>query len=176
MPSRNVLPKPYPAAASADVGDGDDAGHRTRRGRSRPRLPRRVAAGYEEQERRTKEYHRRIRQCEPVGGIVNDQVHTMNFLYCHEDYREARNVGVPMVNTFNIANAHLYWTREAFPTRAYQTLGNVGAAMKGKTAAGRRSERGERVCPKALASAIRITSCARSNAGSRSASPASTSC
>ena len=92
------------------------------------------AAGYDEQERRTKEYHRRIALCEPAGGIVNDQVHTMNFLYCHEDYREARRIGVPMVTAFNVANAHLYWTREAYPTRAYQTLGNVGAAMKGKQA------------------------------------------
>ena len=90
------------------------------------------AAGYEEQERRTAEYHRRLANCEPVGGVVNDQVHTMNFLYCHEDYREAKKLGVPMVNAFNMANAHLYWTREAYPTRAYQTLGNAGAAMKAK--------------------------------------------
>ena len=34
----------------------------------------------------------------PSAAVVNDQVHTMNFLYCHEDYREARDVGVPMVN------------------------------------------------------------------------------
>ena len=37
-----------------------------------------------------------------------------------------------MVNAFNIANSHLYWTREAYPTRAYQTLGNAGAAMKAR--------------------------------------------
>jgi hypothetical protein len=92
------------------------------------------AASYDEQERRTREYHRRIQLCDPVGGMVNDQVHTMNFRYCHEDYREARRVGVPMVTAFNVANSHLYWTREAYPTRAYQTLGNVGAAMKAKQA------------------------------------------
>ena len=92
------------------------------------------AAGYEEQERRTREYHRRIANCSPVGGVVNDQVHTMNFLYCHEDYRVARDVGVPMVNAFNVANAHLYWTREAYPTRAYQALGSAGAAMRPRKA------------------------------------------
>ena len=59
----------------------------------------------------------------------------MNFLYCDEDYRKARDVGVPMVSAFNIANSHLLWTREAYPTRAYQTLGNAGAAMKPKKAA-----------------------------------------
>jgi len=66
------------------------------------------------------------------GGVVNDQVHTMNFLYCHEDYKQARDIGVPMVTSFNITNAHLYWTREAYPTNAYQTLGNAGAGMKPK--------------------------------------------
>ena len=93
------------------------------------------AASFEEQDRRTKIYHQRIQHCEPVGGLVNDQVHTMNFLYCHEDYRAARDLGVPMVNAFNVANTHLYWTREAYPTRAYHTLGNAGAAMKPKRAA-----------------------------------------
>jgi hypothetical protein len=88
------------------------------------------AAGFAEQERRTLEYHRRIAVCDPVGQVVNDQVHTMNFLYCHEDYRVAREVGVPMVNAFNVANSHLFWTREAYPTQAYKTLGNAGAAMK----------------------------------------------
>ncbi len=59
----------------------------------------------------------------------------MNFLYCDEDYRKARDIGVPMVNAFNVANTHLYWTREAYPTRAYQTLGNAGAGMKAKKTA-----------------------------------------
>ena len=38
----------------------------------------------------------------------------MNCLYCHEDYEVAKRVGLPMVNAFNVANAHLYWTREAY--------------------------------------------------------------
>jgi hypothetical protein len=93
-----------------------------------------AAAGYEEQERRTREYHRRLQLCDPVSDIVNDQVHSLNFLYCHEDYRKARDVGVPMANAFGVANAHLLWTREAYPTRAYQTLGNLGAALRAKPA------------------------------------------
>lgn len=40
-----------------------------------------------------------------------------------------------MVTAFNVANQHLYWTREAYPTRAYQSLGNAGAAMRPKKAA-----------------------------------------
>mgnify|MGYP001186981752 CR=1 FL=1 len=132
MPSRNVLPKPYqdphpPLWVTVTTpGTELDAAHR---GLGCLGVS---AAGYEEQERRTREYHRRVQVCEPAGGFINDQVHTMNFLYCHEDYRVAREIGLPMVNAFNVANTHLYWTREAFPTRAYQTLGNAGAHMKQK--------------------------------------------
>ena len=132
MPARNVLPKPlqdpHPPMWVTVTSPGTEL-DAADRGLGCLGVS---SAGYEEQERRTKEYHRRIRDCEPVGGIVNDQVHTMNFLYCTEDYRRAREVGVPMVNAFNIANSHLYWTREAYPTRAYQTLGNAGAAMKAR--------------------------------------------
>jgi hypothetical protein len=30
-----------------------------------------------------------------------------------------------MLGLFGLANAHLLWTREAYPTRAYQSLGNL---------------------------------------------------
>jgi hypothetical protein len=30
-----------------------------------------------------------------------------------------------MVGLFGLNNAHLLWTREAYPTRAYQSLGNL---------------------------------------------------
>jgi alkanesulfonate monooxygenase SsuD/methylene tetrahydromethanopterin reductase-like flavin-dependent oxidoreductase (luciferase family) len=130
MPSRNVLPKPlqdpHPPLWVTVTSPGTEL-DAAERGLGCLGVS---SAGYEEQERRTREYHRRIQDCDPVGGLVNDQVHTMNFLYCHEDYRKARDIGVPMVTSFNIANSHLYWTREAYPTRAYQTLGNAGAAMK----------------------------------------------
>ena len=66
------------------------------------------------------------------ASFVNDQVHTLNFLYCHEDYRQAAALGLPMVGAFSMSNAHLYFTREAYPTRAYQTLGNAGAALRSR--------------------------------------------
>jgi alkanesulfonate monooxygenase SsuD/methylene tetrahydromethanopterin reductase-like flavin-dependent oxidoreductase (luciferase family) len=84
-----------------------------------------AAAGYDEQERRTKEYHRRIQQCDPVSSVVNDNVTTLNFLYCHEDPAVAASRGMQMVGLFGLANSHLLWTREAYPTRAYQSLGNL---------------------------------------------------
>ncbi|MGH7894311.1 MAG: LLM class flavin-dependent oxidoreductase [Candidatus Binatia bacterium] len=84
-----------------------------------------AAAGYAEQERRTREYHRRIQTCNPVSSVVNDQVTTLNFLYCHEDPKQAAGAGMRMVGLFGLANSHLLWTREAFPTRAYQSLANL---------------------------------------------------
>jgi alkanesulfonate monooxygenase SsuD/methylene tetrahydromethanopterin reductase-like flavin-dependent oxidoreductase (luciferase family) len=83
-----------------------------------------AAVTFAEQERRTAEYHRRIERCEPVGGVVTRSVTTQNFLYCHEDVGEAAAIGGAMAATFNLANSHLLWTREAYPTSAYQSLGN----------------------------------------------------
>jgi alkanesulfonate monooxygenase SsuD/methylene tetrahydromethanopterin reductase-like flavin-dependent oxidoreductase (luciferase family) len=82
-----------------------------------------AAAGFGEQERRTREYHRRIRQCDPVSSAVNDKVATLNFLYCHEDARVAAAAGMRMLGLFSFFNANLLPTREAYPTRAYQSLG-----------------------------------------------------
>jgi alkanesulfonate monooxygenase SsuD/methylene tetrahydromethanopterin reductase-like flavin-dependent oxidoreductase (luciferase family) len=83
-----------------------------------------AAATYAEQERRTKEYRRRIQLCDPVGA-VNDRVATLNFLYCHPDPRQAATTGLFMLGIFSLLNAHLLSTREAYPTRAYQSLGNL---------------------------------------------------
>ena len=130
MPERNVLPKPlqdpHPPMWVTVTSPGTEL-DAADRGLGCLGV---AAVSYSEQERRTADYHRRIASCDPVGSVVNDQVHTMNFLYCHEDYEVAKRVGLPMVNTFNVANAHLYWTREAYATSAYQALGNVGAALR----------------------------------------------
>jgi alkanesulfonate monooxygenase SsuD/methylene tetrahydromethanopterin reductase-like flavin-dependent oxidoreductase (luciferase family) len=130
MPERNVLPKPYQDphpplwVTVTSPGTELDAADR---GIGCLGV---AAVTYDEQDRRTKEFHRRIQQCDPVGPVVNDRVHTMNFLYCHEDYRQAAKVGLPMAGEFSALNAHLYWTREAYPTPAYHSLGNVGVALK----------------------------------------------
>jgi alkanesulfonate monooxygenase SsuD/methylene tetrahydromethanopterin reductase-like flavin-dependent oxidoreductase (luciferase family) len=92
-----------------------------------------ATAGYEQQERRTREYHRRVKLCDPVGAVVNDRVATLNFLYCNEDARVAADRGLVFLGTFGMLNAHLLFTREAYPTRAYQSLANLApsAARKG---------------------------------------------
>jgi alkanesulfonate monooxygenase SsuD/methylene tetrahydromethanopterin reductase-like flavin-dependent oxidoreductase (luciferase family) len=84
-----------------------------------------AAAGYDEQDRRTHEYHRRIQNCEPAGLAVNECVTTLNFLYCHDDPDVARTRGGAMAGMFGFSNANLLFTRETYPTRAYQSLGNL---------------------------------------------------
>jgi len=87
-----------------------------------------AAASFAEQERRTREYHHRIRSCEPVGGTVNDRVSTLNFLYCHEEAKIAAERGLRFLGTFAMLNAHLLFTREVYPTSAYQSLANLAPA------------------------------------------------
>ena len=89
-----------------------------------------AAASYAEQERRTKEYHRRTQSCTPVGA-VNQRVVTLNFLYCHEDARQAIATGLHMLGVFSVLNANLLATREVYPTRAYRSLGNLAPRAPG---------------------------------------------
>ena len=84
-----------------------------------------AAAGFAEQERRTLEYHRRIKLCDPAGGVVNDRVATLNFLYCHEEAGVAAERGLAFLGQFGMLNSHLLFTREAYPTNAYQSLANL---------------------------------------------------
>jgi alkanesulfonate monooxygenase SsuD/methylene tetrahydromethanopterin reductase-like flavin-dependent oxidoreductase (luciferase family) len=98
-----------------------------------------AAVTFAEQQRRTAEYRRRIEVCEPVGAMVTSAVTTQNFLYCHEDIDVAADRGGRMAAAFNFLNSHLLWTREAYPTSAYQSLGNQATrAMKETGAPGDR--------------------------------------
>ena len=140
MPERNVLPKPVQKPAPAAVGHGHEPGHRMRRRRPRARLPgrrrrrlRRAGAAY----RRVLPPHRAVR---PRRRRRDREVTTLNFLYCHEDAATAAEVGMGMVGGFGLANSHLLWTREAYPTRAYQSLGNL-APGAGRARVGRSGRR-----------------------------------
>ena len=85
-----------------------------------------ATASYAEQERRTREYHRRIQSCDPIGAAVNDRVAILNFLYCHEDADVAAEQGLRFLGTFGLLNAHLLFTREVYPTSAYQSPSQKG--------------------------------------------------
>jgi alkanesulfonate monooxygenase SsuD/methylene tetrahydromethanopterin reductase-like flavin-dependent oxidoreductase (luciferase family) len=119
MPERNVIPKPvqrpHPPMWVTVTSPGTEL-DAADRGLGCLGV---AAAGYAEQERRTTEYRRRIQRCDPVGA-VNEKVATLNYLYCHEDAERARRIGMQMVSSFRLTNAHLLSTREAYPTQAYQ--------------------------------------------------------
>jgi alkanesulfonate monooxygenase SsuD/methylene tetrahydromethanopterin reductase-like flavin-dependent oxidoreductase (luciferase family) len=72
----------------------------------------------------------------------------LNFLFCHEDRDVAADRGLPMVGTFTIHNAHLLFTREAYPTTAYQLLANLAprAASSGSDSPGEQTRLPQGLC------------------------------
>ncbi|TMA33495.1 MAG: LLM class flavin-dependent oxidoreductase [Deltaproteobacteria bacterium] len=117
-----------------------------------------AAASYAEQERRTREYHRRIQLCDPVGAAVNDRVAILNFLYCHEDATTAAEHGLRFLGTFGLLNAHLLFTREVYPTSAYQSLANLAPAPSSKGGPGDRPGVPDGICigdPKEIIAAVK---------------------
>jgi alkanesulfonate monooxygenase SsuD/methylene tetrahydromethanopterin reductase-like flavin-dependent oxidoreductase (luciferase family) len=145
MPERAVLPKPYQQphpplwVTVTSPGTELDA---AARGLGCLGV---ATASYAEQERRTKAYHQVIQSCDPVSEIVNDQVATLNFMFCNEELERATTRGMHMLGTFGMLNAHLLFTREAYPTRAYQSLGNLvpsGGGDSGDPSAGARIPEG----------------------------------
>ena len=123
MPPRTILPKPYQKphpplwVAVTSAGTDLDAADR---GLGSLGL---TFAGFAEQEQKIKEYRRRIQLCNPVGDFVNEQVNTVNFLFCHEDDAAGSRIGQHMATTFNYLASQLVSAREAFPSKSYKSLG-----------------------------------------------------
>jgi alkanesulfonate monooxygenase SsuD/methylene tetrahydromethanopterin reductase-like flavin-dependent oxidoreductase (luciferase family) len=147
MPERAVLPKPvqkpHPPLWVAVTTPGTEL-DAAQRGMGCLGV---ATAGFEEQERRTRDYHRVIRRCEPVGSAVNDCVTTLNFLYCHEDPKLASERGTSLIQAFGLSNAHLLFTREAYATSAYELL--AGLSVSRRSDAGSPGE--ERGLPEGIA-------------------------
>jgi alkanesulfonate monooxygenase SsuD/methylene tetrahydromethanopterin reductase-like flavin-dependent oxidoreductase (luciferase family) len=133
MPERTILPKPYQKphppmwVAVTSPGTEIDAAER---GLGSLGLS---FAGFEEQEKKIKEYRRRIQSCEPVGAFVNEQVATTNFLFCHEDEKYGVEMGKKLGNTFNYLATQLISTREVFSSPSYQSLGLLPALRRAAT-------------------------------------------
>jgi alkanesulfonate monooxygenase SsuD/methylene tetrahydromethanopterin reductase-like flavin-dependent oxidoreductase (luciferase family) len=127
MPERAVLPKPYQKphppmwVAVTSPGTELDAADR---GMGSLGL---TFSGFKENERKIAEYRRRIQSCEPVGAFVNEQVNTVNFLYCHEDMKTAVATGKRLTGNFNYLAAQLLAAREAYPAASYPSLGLLPA-------------------------------------------------
>jgi alkanesulfonate monooxygenase SsuD/methylene tetrahydromethanopterin reductase-like flavin-dependent oxidoreductase (luciferase family) len=123
MPERTILPKvyqrPHPPMWVAVTSPGTEL-DAADRGLGSLGL---TFGMFAEQEKRIAEYRRRIKQCDPVGDFVNEQVNTVNFLYCHEDDKTGLEVGRRMADTFNYLATQLISAREVYSSRSYQSLG-----------------------------------------------------
>ena len=91
---------------------------------------------------------------------MNDQVATLNFLHCHEDLATGAKRGMSFLGLFGMLNSQLLFTREAYPTTAYQSLGGISApaASKGGGNPGAAYGVPDGVCigdPKAIIEAIK---------------------
>ncbi len=123
MPSRAVLPKPYHTppppmwVAVTSPGTELDAADR---GIGSLGV---TFTSFAEQEAKVKEYRRRIQNCNPVGSFVNNQVNTVNFLFCHDDSEKATKIGMGMIQNFNYMAAQFDMAKEAFPTKSYPSAG-----------------------------------------------------
>src|SRR6516165_1579961 len=106
MPPRTILPKPYQKphpplwVAVTSAGTELDAADR---GLGSLGL---TFGGFAEQEQK-----------------INEQVNTVNFLFCHEDDAEGSRMGRHMATTFNYLASQLVSAREAFPSKSYKSLG-----------------------------------------------------
>src|SRR5690242_2043671 len=122
MPTRAVLPKPYQKphppmwVAVTSPGTEIDAAER---GMGSLGL---TFNDFAEQERRVKAYRKVLANCEPAGA-VNDQVATVNFLYCHEDNAIGQKTGLRLSGTFGYAAAQLVSAREVYPSPSYGSFG-----------------------------------------------------
>ena len=132
MPERAVLPKPvqkpHPPMWVAVTSPGTEL-DAADRGLGSLGL---TFGGFAEQEKRIAEYRRRIQLCDPVGEFVNEQVNTVNFLYCHPDRDYGGKTGQRLAGSFNYMAAQLLAAREAMPTRSYPSLGAAAPAQTGR--------------------------------------------
>ncbi|RIK87424.1 MAG: hypothetical protein DCC67_01785 [Planctomycetota bacterium] len=115
MPERAIIPKPvqkpHPPMWVAVTSPGTEL-DAADRGMGSLGL---TFGGFREQEAKIKEYRRRIKVCEPAGAFVNEQVNTVNFLFCHEDLKYGVKTGQRLSGTFNYLAAQLLPAREAMP-------------------------------------------------------------
>ena len=103
-------------------------------------------AGFAEQERKVNEYRRRIAVCDPVGEFVNNQMATVNFLYCHEDLQYGVKTGNRLSGTFNYLAAQLLPAREAMPSRSYPSVGLLPSLRQESSGPGDASGAPEGLC------------------------------
>jgi alkanesulfonate monooxygenase SsuD/methylene tetrahydromethanopterin reductase-like flavin-dependent oxidoreductase (luciferase family) len=127
MPERAILPKPYQKphprmwVAVTTPGTEIDAADRGMGA---------LGISYDSiavQEKTLHEYRRHIKNCEPVGEIINDHCSALTFLYCHEDDEQGIKLGSQMFTHFSYLAAQIVMNREAYPTKSYPSVGLLPA-------------------------------------------------
>ena len=88
------------------------------------------------QEKTIDTYRRRIQLCDPVGSFVNEQVNTVNFMYCHEDPAHAMKRGAQLSDHFNYLAPQQLFVKEIYPTQSYATDGLFSALRQESTSSG----------------------------------------
>lgn len=119
MPPRNVIPKPlqkpHPPLWVA-VQSPETAVQAGERGMGMLGVTLGAPLDYQQMVR---DYRRAIRNCEPVGEFVNEQVNGVAFMHCAEDDQEAKLVGGMAAAQFGVRAAHLVGIGGIYPSPAY---------------------------------------------------------
>jgi alkanesulfonate monooxygenase SsuD/methylene tetrahydromethanopterin reductase-like flavin-dependent oxidoreductase (luciferase family) len=142
MPERNVIPKPYQDphppmwVAVTTPGTEMDAAER---GLGCLGVS---ANSFAAQEATVKRYRQAVRNCRPAGKVINSEVAAMNFMFCHENRKQAAATGLNMVRHFNYLNTHQLWNREVYPTPSYKSLSNLAPGKASKAPDDPREEKG----------------------------------
>lgn len=123
MPEREVVPKPYqdphPPMWVAVTSEGTEI-DAAERGLGSFGLS---MGGYASQEKKINNYRHIIRNCDPVGSFVNEQVQTTNFMFCDEDPKRAGQIGRNLLDSFNFGTSHGVPVKEVFSSPTYQVGG-----------------------------------------------------
>ena len=121
MPPRNVIPKPiqkpHPPLWVA-VQSPETAVQAGERGMGMLGVTLGAPLDYQQM---VKDYRRAIRNCEPVGEFVNEQVNGVAFMHCGEDDDEAKLVGGMAAAQFGVRAAHLVGIGGIYPSPAYHS-------------------------------------------------------
>jgi len=80
----------------------------------------------EKNKARFQKYRDIIADCEPVGATVNNQIATMNWMYCDRDNELAVQRGQEFVDTFSSMAAQPIEISQAFPSLNYSAIGLLG--------------------------------------------------
>jgi alkanesulfonate monooxygenase SsuD/methylene tetrahydromethanopterin reductase-like flavin-dependent oxidoreductase (luciferase family) len=121
FPPRNVLPKPYQKPHPplwVAVQSPETAVQAGERGMGMLGVTLGAPVDYQQT---VKDYRRAIRNCDPIGETVNEQVNGVAFMFCGENDEEAKQLGAMAQMQFMTRAAHLVGVGGIYPSPAYHS-------------------------------------------------------